>query len=357
MLKKRAIFLIKLLLTATFLYLLWRMTDQHGLAERMANLDMRYLGLFVLVGIAMLLVSNAKWHVLMAIHGPRPGFWATLRIYFIGYYFSALLPSNFGGDAARAYLAGGVTGSSTSAATSVFMERVTGLVVLFALVAVMPLIGPPMLRQPAFVVPALACGAALVVMLAAGVFRRPLVSLVQATSTRLLNWKRTRRLAPLLEWLGRFFLDAGQALSALGSNRTTAFYVWLLTAVFYLLVWFNILVAYRTFGFDPPMEFVFVTPYVQFAASLPVAVGGNLGYSEGVFAYYYSLIGIAVEATLAIAILTRLKTWTFALIGMGFFLASGQRSRLMSRPARSSQRSPAGEEVPTSLDHNSPSAR
>ena len=322
--RKRVILLIKLALTGVFIYLLWRVVDGPGLALRLAELQLSFLALYVMVGVAMLLVSNAKWHVLMTIHGSHPGFWQALRIYFIGYYFSALLPSNFGGDAARAVLASRITGSTTGAATSVFMERITGLVVLFALVAVMPLIGPAALRHPAFVIPAIICAGALGTLAAAAVFRRPLTALVQHISGRLTAGSRTRRLAPVLDWLARFFLDAGAALTALGGNRRVAIQVWTLTAAFYVLVWINILVAYRTFGVQPSIEFIHVTPFVQFAASLPVAVGGNLGYSESVFGYYFSLIGIAIEATLAIAILTRLKTWTLGLIGMAFFLVGGR---------------------------------
>ncbi len=318
--RKRIVRAAKLMLTALFIYLLWRMADVEGLAERMTQVDYGYLLLFGLVGLAMLLVSNAKWHVLMSIHGARPGFWATLRIYFIGYYFSALLPSNFGGDAARIFLASRETGSSTSAATSVFMERVTGLVVLLGLVAVMPLLAPAMLWHPVFVVPAMICGGVLFVTLVAAMFRRQLGAIIRAVSNRLLAWPRTRRLAPVIDWMARFFMDSGQALSALAGNRRIALQVWALTAVFYGLVWINVLVAYRTFSFDPPLGFMLVTPFAQFVASLPVAAAGNLGFSEGVFAYYFSLVGITVEATVAMAILLRLKMWTLGLIGMVLFL-------------------------------------
>lgn len=337
--KKRIILSIKLALTAVFIFLLWRVVDGQGLALQMAQLHPGYLALYALTGVAMLLASNAKWHVLMSIHGPHPSFWQALRIYFIGYYFSALLPSNFGGDAARAVLASRTTGSTTAAATSVFMERVTGLVVLFALVAVMPLIGPAELRHPAFVVPAIICAGALATLVAAAVFRRPLTALIRRVSDGLIAWPRARRLVPVVDWFARFFLDAGAALAALGGNRRVALQVWSLTAAFYLLVWVHIFVAYRTFGVQPPMEIIHVMPFVQFAVSLPVAIGGNLGYSEGVFGYYFSLIGIALEATLAVAILTRLKTWTLGLIGMAFFFVAGG-------PSPGALRSDNGDDAP-----------
>ncbi len=326
--KKPLVRTIKLLLTLAFIYLLWRMADKESLLERFTQIDLRYLALFGLVGIAMLLVSNAKWFVLMGVHGERPGFWATLRIYFIGYYFSALLPSNFGGDAARIVLASKHTGSTTAAATSVFMERVTGLVMLMALVAIMPLLAPALLWHPAFLIPAVLCAGALVLLLAMAIVRQRVSRGARVLSRWLVTHPRTRRLAPVVDWLTRFFADAGKALRALSGNRRIALQVWLLTAAFYGLVWLNVLVAYRTFSFDPPLAFVFMTPIAQFMTSLPVSAGGNLGYSEGVFAYYFSLVGIAVEATVAMAVLLRLKIWFLGLIGLGFFLGAGGRSKL-----------------------------
>ncbi|WP_290650750.1 lysylphosphatidylglycerol synthase transmembrane domain-containing protein [Aquisalimonas sp.] len=331
--KKQAIRALKLILTAVFLYLLWKVPDHQGLAQRFSQIDGFYLTLFVLVGIGMLLVSNAKWHALMKIHGAAPGFWTTLRIYFIGYYFTALLPSNFGGDGARIYLAARRTGSSTGAATSVFMERITGLVVLVVLVAALPLVRPDLGQHLAFAVPALICAGALAAILAGALFRHTVTAVVQSVTARLMRMPRARRLAPVVDWLARFLSDTGEALRALWERRRVAWQVWSLTAVFYLLTWINILVAFGTFGFMPPADFIPVTPVVLFMSSLPVAAAGNLGYTEGVYAYYFSLVGISLEATVAVAILIRLKVWLLGGIGMILFMTGRERAAMSRSPA------------------------
>lgn len=87
------------------------------------------VGLYALTQV----VSSARWQMLA-----RPlGFQRPLRqmvaIYYIGMFFNLVLPTSVGGDVVRAWYLNGGSGRRMSAFLSVFLERLSGLLMLILL--------------------------------------------------------------------------------------------------------------------------------------------------------------------------------------------------------------------------------
>jgi uncharacterized membrane protein YbhN (UPF0104 family) len=75
-----------------------------------------------------------KWSLLLRVQGMRPGFGAALEACWTGSFVSNYLPSNVSGDVVRLIVLR-TEGRRPEIASSILVERLTGLVVLVALAA------------------------------------------------------------------------------------------------------------------------------------------------------------------------------------------------------------------------------
>ena len=126
--------IVRLLFAALFIAVLVRFFRGVDLGEQVRQFDWRFAVLSLLLSGAMVSISTWKWKVLLGQQGHALSFPHLLRVYFIGYYFSNFLPSNFGGDVVRSLYTGRRIGSQQRAAIAVFLERFTGLILLLVLV-------------------------------------------------------------------------------------------------------------------------------------------------------------------------------------------------------------------------------
>jgi uncharacterized protein (TIRG00374 family) len=129
-------FLLKAAISALLLYVSLRRVDLGGIVQRLGAIDFGWIA-FVVVTMCVQIAMNAlRWREITAICGAKLPIPMSLQYTFIGQFFSQVLPSTVGGDAARIWLlARGGAGWQT-AIYSVLIDRVVGVAVLAALVAV-----------------------------------------------------------------------------------------------------------------------------------------------------------------------------------------------------------------------------
>jgi len=118
-------------------FLFWKI----GLGETLAVLrqaDLRYLLAAFLLFVLSLVIRAYRWLVLLRSLAPNVPFGRLLRLYFVGAFFNAFLPTSFGGDVVRALELARDTDGSAAVGT-VLLDRMTGLLVLFVMgLAVLP---------------------------------------------------------------------------------------------------------------------------------------------------------------------------------------------------------------------------
>ena len=106
--------------------------------ERVAPCPVGYLALAFALFVSSLVVRAFRWRVLLQGLGIKVPFGRLVRLYFVGQFFSSFLPSQFGGDVMRAVELTQDTQSSAAIGT-VLVDRMTGLIMLFAMgLAVLP---------------------------------------------------------------------------------------------------------------------------------------------------------------------------------------------------------------------------
>jgi uncharacterized protein (TIRG00374 family) len=326
----------KAAVSVAFFVVLFHLVRRADFVALFRQIDPLYFVLSLLLGALMIGVSCLKWKMLLDRQDTPVGFWTLMRIYFIGYYFSNLLPSNVGGDVVRSVYAGWRIGSQSLAVVSVFIERLTGLILLLVLVVLMPCFGG-LYPHPAVLVPA--AGAIGLLVLFFWIFRytrplsfffRSLVNVLQAVAR--LPGARLRFVQKAIARLTAFseklhgkadsFHDKLQVAGAcLKKDRRVMAGVIALTILFYVMTWGNVYLSFRAFGVAPPFATIAVVlPTAMTVAMAPITLG-SLGIAEGSYVFYLGLLGISPAATLAMGLFLRFKMILAGLVGLFFHLS------------------------------------
>jgi len=323
--KKSAILILKIAIALTLLALLFWHVDLKRFPAMLRGADPLYLALCLLFSLLMVATSCWKWWLILRLQQSPIPFLRLYRWYFIGYFYSNFLPSNVGGDVARAWFVRTQSKSGSIGVISVFAERFTGIVVLLILAAGLPfLLHGPWQEPTVWLVSVLALGACITLLLVVlwgqvAVRTRPaqlvvsaLHRILRAQSPASPGHRIVTRTAHRLHRLQA----QGQVLSTAFRQRPqAALQVLALSLLFYALTLINVALAYRAFGIWPPLrEIASVLPTALLIGMVPVSLG-NLGIAEGSYVYYFGLVGMAGELTLMVGLFLRFKMLTLGLIG------------------------------------------
>jgi len=130
--KQRWLNVIRVLISIGALaFLFWKI----GLGETLDVLrraDMRYLLVAFLLVVLGLVIRACRWFVLLRGLALDVTWGRLMHLYFVGAFFNSFLPTGFGGDVVRALELSGDTDSSAAVGT-VLLDRMSGLLVLFAM--------------------------------------------------------------------------------------------------------------------------------------------------------------------------------------------------------------------------------
>ena len=137
------------------------------IVEAVEEADLWLLTLAYLGFALSLIVRAGRWLILLRGLGSPVPFRRLVELYFVGSFFNTFLPSGFGGDVVRAAEVAQEVDAGEAVGT-VLVDRLTGLMVLFAMALVaLPLSGemiPPELAWPIAVISAAGLVASLVLL-------------------------------------------------------------------------------------------------------------------------------------------------------------------------------------------------
>jgi len=336
---KRASLLVKAGFSVLFFLLIMGTVRRGELRRVLAAVDWKYVALSFGVAAVMIGSSCAKWQFVLRARGHRVGFLTLLRIYFIGYFFTSMLPSNIGGDVVRSYYAGKLIGSQSDAAAAVFVERFSGILFLLVLAVLSPALKPELYGHPLVIMPALGAAGLLGVVVWMWFRRDPLAGpekfvqgLLRASESLLRSHPGAvaRVFNRAAGWIaGRLFASlrsfqekVGRLIRYLRDRPRGVLWLVALTVWFYFLTWINVYVSFRAFGVDPGFwNTAALVPVCMLMAMLPVTFLGNLGFTEGVYVTYFHLIGVSSASSLAMGLLLRFKLLCVGSIGCILYLS------------------------------------
>jgi len=138
--KHRLIALAQLALGAGLLALLFaRMENPDDLIAAVTTIAGRwwFLAGALLLALNCLVICTVRWDSILRMHGIDLPFLTVIKLYFIGHFFNAFMFGAVGGDLVKAvYVARAVPDRRTEAVSTIFIDRMIGMLALIALVTV-----------------------------------------------------------------------------------------------------------------------------------------------------------------------------------------------------------------------------
>jgi glycosyltransferase 2 family protein len=269
--------------------------------------------LFLLPFLAMPLVligaSCLKWRLFLRERGVAIRFSRLFALYLIGFFFNNFLPSNFGGDIARAYFLGRQIKSQIQSLASVFLERLTGLVALVILATVAYALTPA-LREGPLVTISIAALAGGCVALGVVLWHPSLVDVVVGPLGKIGALRRAVAKVHAFHDNVSYFRNKPVLVA-----RAMAY-----SFLFHGCTVLNVYLAALVLGLDLSLlKLIAVTPVILVIASLPLTPN-SLGVWEWAFGVYLMPAGAELEQGLAVALLLRAQTLVTSLFGGALFL-------------------------------------
>jgi len=341
--KKKKLF-FKAILSLFFFSVLVSFIQGNELALIFSRIDWTYLLLSFALSPVMIGVSCLKWKMILDAGGSRIPFTTLFRIYLIGYFFSNMLPSTVGGDVVRSFYSGKLIQDQSYSAIAIFIERFSGIFFLFFLVIFTPLLLPSLYSSPYVIIPV--AGSVVLIILTLWIARvkdpyvlpRKIFVLVLGLCDRMLSLVRYKKREALLEamrvryekFMQRLETIHGKLVLALGAirkDRKLLLQLVVLTALFYLLTWINVSVAFLALGVEHQfLHICALIPTILFVAHFPVTLLGNLGFFESVFVFYFLLVSIPATASLAMGMVLRMKMLLLGIIGFFVYMKYKQET-------------------------------
>ena len=312
---------VSLILVAGLLYFL----DTDSLAAALANINVGYLLLALVMVISNRILMPFKWNLLLRSRDIQLSHFQALRIYTIASFLGLVLPPTVGADSIRSYYVkqSGVRLSDTVA--SIVIERIFGLVVLLVFTIVGFFLLANLLRDGE-IQTAVFAGALtfLSFSLVTGLylsFSRHFQKIVRATANKLQN-TRLRKLALGADSFVRAYQEYNDKKSVLVIFCA-------LTAVELILVIVRSYVVALSLGVDLSLFVYFAfLPLVTLLNRMPISFDG-FGINEVLFIYFLGLFGVLHESAFLIGLINHLL-FIVAILPGGIFYVFADRDQ--SRP-------------------------
>ena len=308
---KRIGYILRLVITAVLLlYVLNKVGifDVEG-REKLISL-LRSISLpmlFASLGISQLLnlSSGFKWYLLLRSRGIDVTFFRAWGLYMVAICFSLLLPTSMGGDLIRIHELGKFTGKKAEAAASVFVERFSGMVILFFLTVVAVFMQSQLLSVAWMSVSlVIAVGGSMAIIWVI-VDERP----YHFVTTLLKN-----KMPFLSGVLGKID-KLHKAVLEYRHDRKALIIAFINTFVFYFFAVVNVYITALAFSAEVNFsELLVAVPLIMFIMNLPISIGG-IGLMEFAFIFIFDISGYSSALALSTALLMRFKSLVDAGIG------------------------------------------
>ena len=300
---------VKLAVSALLLYFSVRRIDLSTIGERLNRLELYWLAAGIVIALVQVALVALRWRQIALLCGAPMTGPQSVRFNLIATFFSQVLPSTVGGDAARIWLLARAGAGWTRATYSVLLDRYIGVLALAACVAAglywsFALIADPVARI-------------VLVVIGLGFLVGGLAFLALGHWPALARWKLTRNLAELS-------VMAGKMLSARGSAP----------AIVLVSLVIHVLTAVQAWGIAQGIgarlgvgdAFLLVLP-VMLIATIPVSIAG-WGVRESALVMAFSYAGLPAADGLVVSVLLGAVMFATGLIGGGVWLMSFDSSEM-----------------------------
>lgn len=136
---KGVFIIIKILVSLSILFLLFKNTDTELFLETIISIDPFFFISAMLLFILSQCISAFRWSLFLKYGGLEMPYFKLLSLYFIGMFFNNFLPTAVGGDLVKGYYLSKSSGKGGVSMASIFVDRYVGFasLVILALLALL----------------------------------------------------------------------------------------------------------------------------------------------------------------------------------------------------------------------------
>lgn len=262
--------------------------------------------------VAQVGLGAIRWGMVLHALQSRLGWVKTLAVYYIGVFFSIVLPGAVGGDAVRMWYSRKHGLSLAGAVNGVMLER---MVTVFALVLLVCLTQPILMRR----LPDLPGAWVFPILLAAGVAGILVLTQLDRLPESLRRWKLVRGLAALAGDSRSLFFHPGYGLGTL-----------VVALIGHANLSLSVYVLAVGLGLDVHiLDCLVLVPPVILVMTLPISIAG-WGVRETAMVTAFGFVGVPSESALVLSVVFGVVTMVSCLPGGALFLTSSVRR---ARPA------------------------
>lgn len=313
---KKIAYGVRFLITCFLLYFvcekvgLFNSKEREELYVLLGSVSLLFLTYSFAVSFLLNLSSGFKWYLLLRSRDIRVSFFRCYALYMVGIFFSLFLPTSMGGDVVRIHELGKYTGQRAKAAASVFVERFTGMIILFLLALIALLFQSNLISTYWLSLSVVVAIVASIAIIWGIIDNRPYTLITSFFSDRGgLFQKIFEKIDSFHQALSEYKEDSFALAIAIGN-----------TFIFYFLAIVNVWVTACAFEVNVNfIQLIIAVPLIMFIMNLPISIGG-LGLMEFAFIFIFSLFGYSSELALSTALLMRLKSFVDGGIGGIFYV-------------------------------------
>jgi D,D-heptose 1,7-bisphosphate phosphatase len=313
--RRLLLFLVKATISILLLYVSLRFVNLAALGERLSRLNAGWVAAALVAQAVQVGLQAVRWRAIVLQCGAKLTPRAALRISYIAAFFNQVLPSTVGGDAARIWLLARGGGGWASAAYSVLIDRVAGILALAVIViACLPwtlaLVQDPIAR-------------AILVLIGGGAVAGAVVFITIGT----LRWPLLERIAPTrhlvaVSRIARRLCRSGRSAGTVGAISL---------AIHFLTIGSIWCIAQSVAASASFTLLMFMIPPVILIATVPLSIAG-WGVREGSMIVAFTFAGLAADDGLIVSVLYGLTAFAIGAIGGIVWILSDAKASAL-RPA------------------------
>ena len=301
----------RVLLSVALLVILFRQVGLEETIATLASANARFLLLAVALHFTGTAVSSYRWQGLISAFGIRVRLRTLISLYFVGALFNNLLPGSITGDVAKAYHLSRRIDRMDVAVSTVLTDRLTGILVLFAIASIGVLFGYGLVSRQI----------ALATLLVAAAMWGA-VGLASIKSV----WIWLRRRVRLIDRLAET-KTVRQAVLAVQVNDRRVVVRALAVSFVLHVIWISMryVIAVALGVHVSVWYFVVFIPLITLATMVPVFFGG-LGVREAAYVYLFTQVGVPAPLCISMSLVFYALRLASAIVG-GLIYAFGAADR------------------------------
>lgn len=303
--KKYIKFFLKAAVSLVFIALIIFKTNWPEFLFYIKKISFWSVGIYIIILIISMLISSYKWQLLAAHKGFKLSVMEFFKLYLTGTFINNFMPSFVAGDAFKAYEIAKKEGKYSEAASTVVMDRVTGLVgaMLLALLASLLNLGTVLGNKTLLIINILII-LSLVADVALAFLRK---------SKTLKSW--VFRIAPqkLIDFLREFYAY-GRSPKVLKTS--------ILYGIIFSFVGVAILnyILFISLGIDVGFRDYFSVIFlISIVSALPITVN-NIGLKEWAYITFFGFFGVNSGAAVAVAVISRFLQMAISFFALPIYI-------------------------------------